>query len=258
MTAIRIEEQWTKAAVGFLQHCYRFTNEDWQHVNRLDLPDQGYESIFRISCVTQLNGWEISEHREMRFGHEANTASGILHEIDIAARHPECNAIMELKNRQDPPAKNDIILLFAKLLDYLTQNPVLTLKEMCPIFMSTTAFEVHGLAACLGLGIHAVSPGLRPVPLLVDNSKRMEYEIIQGLEVSDETQERFGDYCAELNSLCLSLSDSWLGSRFGYRSEDTLVLKAAPASDSMGASHMLRHLNTECNWLLSSLREAKR
>ena len=256
MASIRVEEQLPRAAVDLLRHCYKFTSEDWQHADRLDLPDQGYESIFRASCINRMTGWEISEQREMRLGHEASTASGILHEIDIVAKHPDCNGIMELKNRQDPPAKNDVVILFAKILDYLAMNPALLLKEMCPIFMSTTSFEVNGLAACLGLGIHAISPGLRPVPLLVDNAKRIEYEIKQGLQVPEETLERFDDFCAELNNMCLSLSDTWVGSRFGYRSESTLVLKAPPAPASPDMSHVLRQLNAECNWLLSSTREA--
>ena len=257
MAAIRVEEQWAKAAVDFLKHCYRFTNETWQHADRLDLPDQGYENMFRTSCVTSLQGWRVSEHREMRLGHEVDTASGVLHEIDIVAGHPDCTAIMELKNRQEPPAKNDIVILFAKMLDYLVANPTLLLKDVCPVFMSTTTFEVNSLAACLGLGIHPLSPGLRPMPLLVDNARRIEHEIREGLRLSKETRERFEDYCAELNNLCLSLSDTWLGNRIGYRSEDTLVLKAVPTPDSQAMSHRVRQLNVDCSWLLSSVREAK-
>ena len=48
----------------------------------------------------------------MRIGQEASTASGVLHEIDIVARHSDCSIIAELKNRQDPPGKNDIVVLF--------------------------------------------------------------------------------------------------------------------------------------------------
>ena len=257
MVNIRAQEQLPTAAVDFLRHCYRFTNEGWQHADRLDLPDQGYESIFRTSCVTSLAGWEISEQREMRLGHEVSTASGVLHEIDIVARHPGCNAIVELKNRQEPPSKNDSVTLFAKVLDYLAMNPSLLLKDMILVFMSTTTFEVNGLAACLGLGIHPVSPGLRPLPLLVDNARRVDYEIGHGLQVSEELLERFGDFCAELNGVNLNLVDTWVGSRFGYRSENTIVVKSPHGADSQAASHVLRRLNTECDWLLSSVREAK-
>ena len=257
MATIRAEDLPPRAAVDFLRHCYRFASEDWQHANRLDLPDQGFESIFRASCTTQLIGWEISEHREMRLGQEASTASGVLHEIDIAAKHSDCSVIAELKNRQDPPGKNDIVVLFAKMVDYLAINPTILLKDICPVFLSTTAFEVNALAACLGLGIHPVSPGLRPVPLLVDNAKRLEFELAHGLQVNEETQVRFDDFCAELNGLWMSLSDNWMSSRFGYRSEDTIAVRAAPEPDSQAIVPLLRQLNAECSWLLSSAREAK-
>ena len=257
MATIRAEGLSPRAAVDFLRYCYRFVAEEWQHANRLDLPDQGFESIFRTSCATQLIGWEVSEQREMRLGQEASTASGVLHEIDIVARHSDCSIIAELKNRQDPPGKNDIVVLFAKIVDYLVINPGILLKEVCPVFLSTTTFEPNALAACLGLGIHAVSPGLRPVPLLVDNAKRLSFELSQGLRVSEETQARFEDFCAELNSLWLGLSETWMSSRFGYRSENTIVVRATPEPDSPAIVPLLRQLNAECNWLLSSAREAK-
>ena len=257
MTMIRAEGQLPRPAVDFLRHCYRFVAEEWQHANRQDLPDQGFESIFRGSCATQLVGWEISEQREMRFGQEAATASGVLHEIDIVARHSDCSLIAELKNRQDPPGKNDIIILFAKIVDYLTINPSILLKEICPVFLTANAFEPNALAACLGLGVHPVSPGLRPVPLLIDNAQRLNFELERGLQVSDETHSRFEDFCAELNGVWMSLSDTWISSRFGYRSEDSIAVKAAQEPDSQSIVPLIRRLNAECNWLLSSAREAK-
>lgn len=194
----------------------------------------------------------------MRLGQGLSTASGVLHEIDIVAMHPEVNAILELKNRQNTPEKNDVVVFFAKLVDYLAINPTLLLKELLPVFMSTTGFEQHGLAACLGLGIHPVAPGLRPVPILADNAKRINAELRRGVQVSEEILDRFEDFRAELNGLCLNLADNWFGSRFGYRSENTIVLRAAPEPDSQTSSHQLRRLNSECNWLISSVKEAKR
>jgi hypothetical protein len=185
MVAIRVEDELPRAAVDFLKHCYRFVNEEWQHVDRDDLPDQGFERNFRSSCITSLSGWEISQEREMRLGYELSTASGVLHEIDIVAKHSDVTAIMELNNRQGSPAKNDVVVFFAKILDYLTLNPDLLLKELCPVFMSTAAFEQNGLAACLGLGIHPVGPGLRPVPILVNNAKILDMELRRGLQVSE-------------------------------------------------------------------------
>ncbi len=257
MATIRVEEQLPRAAVDFLSHCYKYTNELWQHADRIDLPDQGYESQFRSSCVNRLLGWEISQEREMRLGQELSTASSVLHEIDIVARHSEVNAIMELKNRQESPDKNDVVVFFAKILDFLTGNPELLLKEICPVFMCTTAFDVHSLDACIGLGMHPISPGLRPLPLLVDNAKRIDYEIREGVQLSEPILERFEDYCAELNNISMSLNESWFSSRFGYRSETAISVHVVSPLDSRAIGHIIRQLNTDCNVLLSSIREAK-
>ena len=258
MAAIRVEDELPIAAVEFLKHCYRFINEDWGHAGRQDLPDQGFESHFRASLINKLSGWESSQEREMGLGQQLSTASDVLHEIDIVASHSDVTAIMELKNRQGSPSKNDIIVLFAKLLDYLTLNPHLLLKELCPIFMSTSPFEQSGLAACLGLGIHAVGPGLRPIPVLIDNAKRIDVELSRGIQVPEEAFERFQEFCSEINKVSLSLKDSWFSSRFGYISEDTIVIKAVAGYDTSANCHSIYSLNAECSHLLSVIREAKR
>lgn len=255
MATIRVEDYLPKSAIDLLRHCYRFVNEAWQHTERDDSPDQGFERAFRYSCVG-MGGWEISHEREMGLGQGLATASGVLHEIDIVAMRPEVNSILELKNRREAPVKNDIVVFFAKMLDYLALNPGLLSKEFCPVFISTAAFEQNGLAACLGLGIHPAAPQLRPVPVLVDNAKRINVELLGGLKVSEEILERFEDFCAGLNNINLILADTWFGSRFGQSSENTIVMRAVAEPDSQMTTHLLRQLNSECNWLLSSIREA--
>ncbi len=258
MTAIRVEDELPIAAVEFLKRCYRFINEEWGHADRQDLPDQGFENHFRASLITNLSGWEVSQEREMGLGQQLSTASGVLHEIDIVAGHADVTAILELKNRQGPPSKNDVIVLFAKLLDYLVLNPQLLLKELCPIFMSTSPFEQSGLATCLGLGIHAVGPGLRPIPVLIDNARRIAVEFSRGIQVNEETFERYQEFCSEINRVSLSQRDNWFSSRFGYLSEDTIMVKAVGGYDASENYHSLYSLNAECNNLLSVIREAKR
>ncbi len=154
--------------MAILRHCYRFVNEDWQHVTREPLPDQGFEEKFRESCVLKLPDWIVSQSWELNLGSGRLTASGVLHEIDVVVRNEPFRAIFELKNRQaSPPEKNDVIVFMAKMLDYLSLTPSLLKQTLIPIFISTVAFEYTGLAARLGLGIHPIAPGLRPVPLLV-------------------------------------------------------------------------------------------
>ena len=255
MVTIRVEDELPQVAVEFLKHCYRFVNIKWPHEKWEDLPDRGFERGFRASCITDINGWEVSQEREMRLGYELSTASGVLHEIDIVAKHTEVSAILELKNRQGSPTKNDVIILFAKILDYLALNPDILLKELCPIFISTAAFEVNALAACLGLGIHPVGPRLRPVHMLVENARIIDAEFKKGTQVTREIRERFEDYCADLNRIGIGLTDNWISSRLGYLSSNAIVVKAAGDPDVPRLAHLLQQLNTDCDWLLSSIRE---
>jgi hypothetical protein len=248
----------SQVQLSFLWHCYRFDNEKWPHADRDLSSDQGFEKQFREYCVTHLDAWVISQHREMHLGGELSTASGILHEIDIVAQHRELTAVLELKNQQSStPGKNDVIIFFAKLFDYLALNPVLTLKEVCPVFMTSSSFEVNTLAACLGLGIHPIGHRLRPLPLLVDCAERMEFEFKCGCIRSDTLRSEVDDFRAGVNALCLALDQTWVSSRCGYQAEDRIVLRALPEIETPELSHRIRVLNADCTDLLTLLKKQK-
>ncbi|MCY4584016.1 MAG: hypothetical protein OXE50_14660 [Chloroflexi bacterium] len=258
MVSIRPQEPaLPKAAIEFLGRSYTFVNEEWPHADRDDSLDRGFESKFRESCIVNLHGWEISQAKEMGLGAQLATSSGVSHEIDIVATHTEASAIAELKNRIVPPSKNDAINFYAKLLDYISCNPSLLLKDVCPVFISTFQFEEHGLIACLGLGIHPLCPGLRPIPILVHDAHIIKGELHRGVEVPVGVHEDFAEFCTGLNNICLRLQDTWFSSRFGYVSEDTIVMKASNNYDATTNYHLLRRLNQECSNLISAIKKAK-
>jgi hypothetical protein len=73
----------------------------------------------------------------MNLGMGLITASGVLHEIDVVAQHEPTIGVFELKNRPAwPPEKNDVIVFFAKLLDYLCHTPALLKAHLVPVFVS--------------------------------------------------------------------------------------------------------------------------
>lgn len=244
--------------LSFLRHCYKFVNVDWQHAIREPLPDQGFEKRFRESCVTKFTGWNISQERELHLGSGLDTASGVCHEVDIVAENPEVLIILELKNRQGClPEKNDVIVFFAKIFDYLALNSALLLKDICPIFISNSQFDQTGLSACLGLGIHPIAPELRPLPLLIYNAKMMAVELDRGVIVGAIVQEEFEDFCAQLNRLSLILGETWFSYRYGYLSDKAIVLRAVGTLHTAGIGEELRKLNSECSHLLTAFRTVK-
>jgi len=256
--SIRIENPLPKAALQFLRRCYRFVSHEWQHAAREPLPDQGFEERFRESCVIHLTGWNVAPEREMHLGSALDTASGMSHEVDIVCQCQDVIAVLEIKNRPaTPPEKNDVIVFFAKLLDYLALNSTLLLKEVCPAFMSSITFEEGGLAACLGLGIHPIAPGLRPLPILVENARLIDIELQKGVIIAPELREECGDFCANLNRLSVTLSDTWLSSRCGYQSERTIVLRAVERLETVTLARELRRLNGDCERLLDRVKKAK-
>ena len=242
-----------------LRHCYRFVNEDWQHIDRVQLPDQGFEEKFRESCVLKLLGWIISQNWELNIGSGLLTASGVLHEIDVVTRNDQFRAIFELKNRQaSPPEKNDAIVFYAKIMDYLSLNPDLLKQTIIPVFISTVAFEYTGLGACLGLGIHPIAPGLRPVPLLLYNIRLLETELSKGLVLAPEETGDFDDFCANVGRLSDTLSPGDPNQRFDMLSDTAITVKAVRVGETVSLGDQLRSLNGECSRLIGVFKEAVR
>ena len=251
---IRPEIVPSPVALVFLRRCFRFVSVEWPHTEREQLPDEGFEQRFRESCVQYLDGWIISEQREFRLGAGLDTASGVAHEIDIVARWSNATAILEAKNLGDMPGKNDIIVFFAKIIDYLVANPELALNDLCLAFMSRNSFESSAMATCLGLGIHPVASDIRPLPVLVDNAIRMEAELQKGLVVPGEARDRFEDLCALLNNLGSTLNEAWPDNRFGYLSEDSVLVKAVTPQPTQEIARQLRQANGDCTDLLNTFR----
>jgi hypothetical protein len=233
--------------LSFMKCCYRFLNEEWPHANREPIPDQGFEEAFRATCVSKLKSWTISHIREMRLGEGLLTASGMSHEIDLVGLHDQISAIVELKHWESgSPAKNEVIVFFAKIFDFIAANPTLMLKDTCPIFVSLSGFEESGLAACLGLGIHPVGPALRPLPILIDSAKRMETEIGLNPDLLNDLRNEVIDLCSILHRICFSVEQTWLSNRCGFLSTNAIVVKAVSCVDSIALGNSLRKANAVC------------
>lgn len=259
MHHLQIEKPLPASAVILLRHCYRFVNEEWQHLPRDSSPDQGFEVKLRESCITKLVGWVVSQHREMNLGMGLITASGVLHEIDVVAQHEPTVGILELKNRAGvPPEKNDVIIFFAKILDYICFTPAILRAYLAPIFVSSYVFEQSALAACLGLGIHPVAPQLRPLPILLDNANRMTAEMEQGLAVSSTDVLAVSDFRAKLANMLSLLAGADANKRFDYFNDLTIAVRAVGAVNVEELADDLRMLNSECSRLIQVFKAAKR
>jgi hypothetical protein len=243
--------------MAMLRHCYRFVNEDWQHLDREQIPDQGFEQKFRESCVLKLPGWIVSQNWELNLGSGLLTASGVLHEVDVVVRNEPFRTIFELKNRQaSPPEKNDVIVFFSKILDYLSLTPSLLKQTLIPVFISSVAFEYTGLAACLGLGIHPIAPSLRPVPLLVYNVRFLEAELEKGLVLPPEEADAFDDFCVALGRFSDMLAPADLNQRCDILNENTITIRAVRVGETGQFGDQLRSLNAECSRLIGVFRDA--
>ena len=256
---IRPENQSSGPMLDFLKCCFRFVSQEWLHAAREPVPDEGFEERLRDSCVRQLLGWSIAPPREMRLGAGVDTLSGTLHEVDIVAKTSRTTAAAELKNLGGGPGKNDIIVFYAKILDYLLANPDLAYDDICLAFVSRVTFDQRGLSACLGLGIHPIASDIRPLPVLINNAMSMQTELDRGLQVDSETLARFEDFCANLNRVSFALRETWLDYRCDYiSSDDVLQFRAVDPIDVDDLARELRQANSDCIAIHSGFQHALR
>lgn len=241
--------------LSFLKSCYRFVAKEWPHAEREDLPDQGFERQFR-AFLRGLGNWEVSDERELHFGAGIMPASGTAHEVDIVANHPEVRAVAELKNHSAAVGKNDVIVFFAKVLDYILANPVLALKQICLAFVCRASFEPRGLAACLGLGIHPVCSKIRPLPVLKDTVDILTREVRHGLRLPNDLEQRLYDLCAEVNNLSIGLADTLPDARLGYQSESILTIHRTPLIPVGEFADRFTQANSICADILAAARAA--
>jgi hypothetical protein len=119
------DEACSSDAFLFLNSCYKFVC-----CRLASCQAQGhasFEAALRDWTVLNLPSRGLSRSRGRWDSERLTTASGILHEIDIFAAHDQVTGMVELNQRQDDVVdKNDVILFFAKLLDYLCAHPFLS------------------------------------------------------------------------------------------------------------------------------------
>ena len=257
---IRPEIAPATSTLEFLKRCFRFVSQEWPYAVREPVPDQGFEERFRDSCIRQLPpGWSVAPSREMWLGAGLETLSGTSHEVDIVAKTSGTTAVAELKNLGGGPGKNDVIVFYAKILDYLLANPDLAYDDVCLALVSRATFDQRGLAACLGLGIHPVTSDIRPLPVLINNAMGMQVELDQGLQVASETLARFEDFCANLNRVAFVLQETWLDYRCDYHfSDGGLLFRAVEPIDVDDLAWELRQANSDCIAIYRAFQYAQR
>ena len=82
----------------------------------------------------------------------------------------------------------------------------------------------------------------------------MESEVRNGLVVPSEARARFEDLCASLNNLGSTLKELWPDNRFGYLSEDSILVKAITPQPTHELASQLRQANSDCIDLLNTFR----
>jgi hypothetical protein len=234
------------AVVRVLQFAYRFITEGWLRARREPIPDKGFEETFRGALIRSMPEFSVSQNREMAFGGGYRTSSGILHEIDIVITRGDLRVIWELKHWAVQVDKNAVVALWAKILDYLAADPDLASQENVPVFVTTSTFDDHALAAALGLGIAPVAPLLRPPAMLDANLGLMEASLQESPSFEKHARELADDFRTSCRRLRAILDGTSLSARVGRLSESAITVAGRSFEDAVEAATLLRRANSLC------------
>jgi hypothetical protein len=248
----------TPEVLTLLREAYRFVAVTWPRVPRDLIPDQGFERRLReaVATATATNGWTLAPASQFEIDAEPATASGVLHEVDLVARHADAaiRIVVEAKNWGHQLGKNEIIVFFAKLLDFFAGRPNLLERRVGAFVASAGSFDESGLQACVGLGMHPIAPDVRPFPVLVDTARRMAFDLTNGFQPSVGLADDLDDFGAAVNRLGVGLEPLELPKRLAYKSDREIVIRAVDTTDVAALAARLRQLSGVAAALLERAR----
>jgi hypothetical protein len=207
--------------------------------------------------ATSFPGFVVSLPREMRLGGSYQSTSGILHELDLVCSRGDLRIVWELKHWSNHAEKNAVVGFWAKLIDFLAANSDLAAQENVPVFMTTSTFDAHGLAAALGLGIEPLAPGLRPLPVLAYNLRLLDAELKRTPAFRADVEGLVDDYGASCARLATLLVGSSMSERVGRISDTAISLKTRSFDDAVEAASLLRLANGQWTNIQAAWARAK-
>jgi len=140
-----------------------FVHKEWNKLERMPIPDKGFEESFREYLYRKINPDVISDIRNTGFGLSYSTLSTVPHELDVICVKDKDLFVFELKHYEVSDITKEIVFTFlGKTMDFYFKNAeVLSNYKITMILLTINkSIDDSIRRLCIAFGIKLIEPTL--------------------------------------------------------------------------------------------------
>ncbi len=142
-------------------HSWLFVYKKWDELQRMPIPDKGFEESFRKYIYERIEPDVMSEIRDMGFGLSYSSLSTVPHELDVICSKGHEKAVFELKHYNRSEITKELIFTFlGKVIDFYLNNAQLLSSYKISMYFITINRNLDDSIRklCLTYGIRLIEP----------------------------------------------------------------------------------------------------
>ena len=144
-------------------YSWLFVYKEWDKLQRMPIPDKGFEDSFRKYIYEKIKPDVMSDIRDMGFGLSYSSLSTVPHELDVICSKEHEKSVFELKHYSESRITKDLIFIFlGKVTDFYLKNAPLLLNYKITMYFVTISKDLDDSIRklCLAYGIRLIEPSL--------------------------------------------------------------------------------------------------
>ncbi|MGQ9847573.1 MAG: hypothetical protein ACUVQP_08765 [Bacteroidales bacterium] len=144
-------------------YSWLFVHHEWDKLQRMPIPDKGFEESFRKYIYEKIKPDVMSDNRDTGFGLSYSSLSTVPHELDTICTKRHEKFVFELKHYSESRITKDMIFIFlGKVMDFYLKNAGLLSNYRLTMFFVTINKDLDDSIRklCLAYGIKLIEPSL--------------------------------------------------------------------------------------------------
>lgn len=144
-------------------YSWLFIYKEWDKLQRMPIPDKGFEDSFRKYIYEKIKPDVMSDIRDIGFGLSYSSLSTVPHELDVICSKKYEKFVFELKHYSESRITKDMIFTFlGKVIDFYLKNVALLSNYKITMFFVTINkyLDESIRKLCLAYGIKLIEPSL--------------------------------------------------------------------------------------------------
>ncbi len=151
-------------------HSWLFVYKKWDELQRMPIPDKGFEDSFREYIYRKIKPDVMSNKSDMGFGLSYSSLSSVPHEVDVICSKGHKKLVFELKHYNESRiTKEHIFTFLGKVMDFYLKNAEsLSYYQQIIMYFVTINKNIDDSIRklCLAYGIRLIEPSFKTLGTL--------------------------------------------------------------------------------------------